>query len=362
MQYVESATLELKEQVNADFKKEVVAFANSDGGDIYVGVAKDGSIVGIEDTEREMEKIGNMIRDGIKPDLTAYTSISCVTENGKKLIHVSVTRGIRRPYHLSDKGLKPSGVYVRHGVSSVPATDEMIRQMIRESDGVTFDTMRSINQDLTFNYAKWFFEKQKIDFKERNLGLIDVDGYYTNAALLLSDQCWHIIRCAVYDNTRNSNFKTRREFSGSILKQLDDTFAFLMLNNNLRSSIHGLFREDRYDYPEDAVRFSLQCSVVHRDYDYTGSTIINVHSDRMEFISLGGLVKGLTLEDIENGVSQTRNAVIANVFYKLHLIESYGTGIRKIMECYEGCETKPTFKASPASFVTVLPNQNPIVD
>ena len=83
MQYVESATLELKEQVNADFKKEVVAFANSDGGDIYVGVAKDGSIVGIEDTEREMEKIGNMIRDGIKPDLTAYTSISCVTENGK---------------------------------------------------------------------------------------------------------------------------------------------------------------------------------------------------------------------------------------------------------------------------------------
>ena len=61
----------------------------------------------------------------------------------------------------------------------------MIRQMIRESDGVTFDTMRSINQDLTFDYAKWFFEKQKIDFKERNLGLIDADGYYTNAALLL---------------------------------------------------------------------------------------------------------------------------------------------------------------------------------
>ena len=111
-----------------------------------------------------------------------------------------------------------------------------------------------------------------------------------------------------------------------------------------------------------AVREALLNSVIHQDYDYTGSTIINVHSDRMEFISLGGLVKGLTLEDIENGVSQTRNAVIANVFYKLHLIESYGTGIRKIMECYEGCETKPTFKASPASFVTILPNQNPIVD
>lgn len=361
MKYVESPQLELKEQINAEFKKEIIAFANTDGGEIYVGIARDGSITGIADPESEMEKIGNMIRDGIKPDLTAYTSIERVEDDGKNLIRVSVTRGLKRPYHLTDKGLKPTGVFVRHGVSSVPATDEAIRQMLRESDGTTFDKMRSVNQELTFEYAEKTFQTSQIVFDavhKRTLGLIDVDGYYTNAALLLSDQCGHIIRCAVYEGTGKNKFKTRKEFSGSILKQMDDAYSFLSLNNNLRATFDGLRRIDHADYPEEAMREALVNAVVHRDYDYSGSIIINIYDDRMEFISLGGLVKGLTLADIRGGVSQPRNAVIANVFYRLELIESYGTGIQKILESYAGCGIGPKFAPAPASFVVTLPNRN----
>lgn len=361
MKYVESPQLELKEQINAEFKKEIIAFANTDGGEIYVGIARDGSITGIADPESEMEKIGNMIRDGIKPDLTAYTSIERVEDDGKNLIRVSVSRGLKRPYHLTDKGLKPTGVFVRHGVSSVPATDEAIRQMLRESDGTTFDKMRSINQELTFEYAEKTFQASQIAFDavhKRTLGLIDVDGYYTNAALLLSDQCGHIIRCAVYEGTGKNKFKTRKEFSGSILKQMDDAYSFLSLNNNLRATFDGLRRIDHADYPEEAMREALVNAVVHRDYDYSGSIIINIYDDRMEFISLGGLVKGLTLADIRGGVSQPRNAVIANVFYRLELIESYGTGIQKILESYAGCGIEPKFAPAPASFVVTLPNRN----
>ena len=361
MKYVESPQLELKEQINAEFKKEIIAFANTDGGEIYVGIARDGSITGIADPESEMEKIGNMIRDGIKPDLTAYTSIERVEDDGKNLIRVSVTRGLKRPYHLTDKGLKPAGVFVRHGVSSVPATDEAIRQMLRESDGTTFDKMRSVNQELTFEYAEKTFQASQIAFDavhKRTLGLIDVDGYYTNAALLLSDQCGHIIRCAVYEGTGKNKFKTRKEFSGSILKQMDDAYSFLSLNNNLRATFDGLRRIDHADYPEEAMREALVNAVVHRDYDYSGSIIINIYDDRMEFISLGGLVKGLTLADIRGGVSQPRNAVIANVFYRLELIESYGTGIQKILESYAGCGIEPKFAPAPASFVVTLPNRN----
>lgn len=361
MKYVESPQLELKEQINGEFKKEIIAFANTDGGEIYVGIARDGSITGITDPESEMEKIGNMIRDGIKPDLTAYTSIERVEDDGKALIRVSVSRGLKRPYHLTDKGLKPAGVFVRHGVSSVPATDEAIRQMLRESDGTTFDKMRSINQELTFEYAEKTFQTSQVAFDaahKRTLGLIDVDGYYTNAALLLSDQCGHIIRCAVYEGTGKNKFKTRKEFSGSILKQMDDAYSFLLLNNNLRATFDGLRRIDHADYPEEAMREALVNAVVHRDYDYSGSIIINIYDDRMEFISLGGLVKGLTLADIRGGVSQPRNAVIANVFYRLELIESYGTGIQKIMESYAGCGIEPMFAPAPASFVVTLPNRN----
>ena len=365
MKYEESPVLELKEQINADFKKEIIAFANTDGGEILVGVARDGSVTGIEDTEAEMEKIGNMIRDGIKPDLTAYTSIERIEDGGKALIRVSVSRGLKRPYHLTDKGLKPTGVFVRHGVSSVPATDEAIRQMLRESDGTAFDEARSVNQELTFSYAEKTFQERQIAFDnahKRTLGLIDVDGYYTNAALLLSDQCGHIIRCAVYEGTGKTKFKTRKEFSGSILKQMDDAFSFLSLNNNLRATFDGLRRIDYADYPEEALREALLNAVVHRDYDYSGSIIINIYDDRMEFISLGGLVKGLTLLDIKGGVSQPRNAVIANVFYRLELIESYGTGIQKMMESYHGSGAEPVFAPAPASFVVTLPNRNTVAD
>lgn len=365
MKYEESYTIELKQEVNADFKKEIIAFANSEGGEIFVGIDRNGQPVGVADPEKVMEQIGNMIRDGIKPDLSAYTSISAVGENGKTIVRVNVLRGTKRPYHLTDKVLKPGGVFIRHGISSVPATDELIREMLRESDGVTFDKSRCVNQELTFLYAEQYFAEAHLPFADSNkktLKLLDADGYYTNTALLLSDQCEHNIKCAVYEGTGKTKFRTRMEFSGSILKQMDEAYDFLTLNNNLNSTIEGLRRTDHPDYPPYALREALLNTIVHRDYDYSGSTLINIHDDRMEFISLGGLVRGLTLEDIMGGVSQSRNAALANVFYRLELIESYGTGISRMMESYAGYPVRPSFTPAPASFVVVLPKMTAVID
>lgn len=361
MEYIESEYLELKEIINSDFKKEIVAFANTSGGEIFIGVTKAGIPVGVTNAEADMERISSMIRDGIKPDLTSYTTIERVVDNGVTLIKVTVSRGERRPYHLTDKGLKPSGVFVRHGVASVPASDDAIRQMLRESDGTTYDRARSVNQDLTFAYAEDYFQKCGVSFtvsNRRTLKLITVDGYYTNAAMLLSDQCEHSIKCAIYDGVGKTTFQTRREFEGSILKQMEDAYEFISLSNKVRSDFEGLRRVDAHDYPEYAIREALLNAVVHRDYDFSGSIIVNIYDDRMEFVSLGGLVKGITLTDIMGGVSQSRNAVIADVFYRLELIESYGTGIKRIVESYAGCAVQPTFAPAPASFVVTLPNIN----
>lgn len=358
MDFVESSQLELKEVINSDFKKEIIAFANAEGGEIYVGVASDGKVVGVEDSEKEMERISSMIHDGIHPDLVPFTSMETVSVSGKTLIHVMVSRGGRPPYHLTDKGLKPSGVYVRHGVAAVPASEEMIRDMIRQSDGITYDKARSLNQELTFQYAEQYFEEHKISFKRENmrtLGLIDSDGYYTNAALLLSEQCGHSIKCAVFEGTGKTLFKSRKEFFGSVLKQLEEAYEYISLHNNVRADFEGLERVESFDYPEYALREALLNTIVHRDYNYSGSTIINIFSNRIEFVSIGGLVKGITLADILHGVSQSRNMVIANIFYRLKLIESYGTGIQRILESYAG-NVQPQFLPEPSSFVTVLPN------
>lgn len=359
--YEESSKIELKSEINSEFKKEIIAFANTDGGEIFVGVSNDGEVIGVNNSEDVMAQIGNMIRDSIKPDLTAYTAIEAIAENDKKIIRVSVLRGTKRPYHLTDKGLKPGGVFVRHGVSSVPATDEAIRQMLRESDGAVFDKSRSANQELSFSYAENYFNESNVGFTDNNkrtLGLIDADGYYTNAAMLLSDQCVHSIKCAVYYGTGKMHFKTRKEFFGSILKQVDEAYEYIALNNNLNSTFEGLKRIDHPDYPDYALREAMLNAVIHRDYDYSGSIIINIFDNRIEFVSLGGLVKGITLEDVFGGVSQPRNTVIASIFYRLELIEAYGTGIQRIMESYENCLQKPVFRAAPASFFVTLPKMD----
>ena len=361
MHYRESYTTELKEVINSDFKKEVIAFANTDGGEIYVGVTNQGKVVGVKDVESDMERISSMIRDGIKPDLTSFTTINEIQHKDGTIIKVTVSRGSKRPYHLSDKGLKPSGVYIRHGITSAPASDEMIRQMIRDSDGTTFDKARSINQDLTFAYAEKYFKDSNVSFGDNNkrtLKLIDEDGYYTNAALLLSDQCEHTMKCAVYNGTGKTSFQTRKEFTGSILRQVDEAYEYINLFNNKNSTIDNLKRVDHLDYPEYAIREALLNTIVHRDYDYSGSILINIFDDRIEFVSIGGLVKGLTLIDIMGGVSQTRNTIVANVFYRLELIESYGTGIQRIIESYQGKKVQPIFTPAPASFLVVIPNMN----
>ena len=103
---------------------------------------------------------------------------------------------------------------------------------------------------------------------------------------------------------------------------------------------------------------ALLNALVHRDYGFSGSIIINVNDSKMEFISLGGLLPGLSTEDIRIGVSQPRNKKLAEVFHRLRLIESYGTGIRRIFKLYENCPVQPTIEATTNAFKIVLPNMN----
>ncbi|MDD2402570.1 MAG: ATP-binding protein [Clostridia bacterium] len=167
-----------------------------------------------------------------------------------------------------------------------------------------------------------------------------------------------LLKCAVYNGTGKTNFQARKEFRGSILKQMNEAYEYINLHNNQHSTIDKLKRVDNPDYPFYAIREALLNAIVHRDYDYSGSVLINIFDDRIEFVSIGGLIKELTLLDIMGGVSQTRNTIVANVFYRLELIESYGTGIQRIIESYEGSNRQPVFSPAPASFVVALPNRN----
>lgn len=361
MDFVESKLVELKETIVDDIKKEVIAFINSEGGNLYVGVADDGHVIGLDDPQSDMLRLTNMIRDTIKPDATMFVECQIEKIDTKDIVRVQVQKGTHAPYYLVGKGIRPEGVFVRQGTSSVPASEDAIRRMIKESDGDCFETMRSLNQDLSFETLTEECSGRDIVLgapQMVSLGIKTPDGVYTNLGLLLSDQCTHTIKTALFSGVKKEQFQDRKEFSGSILQQMNDAYAFIDLNNKKKSTFSGLHRMDQRDYPETAVREALLNSLVHREYSFSSSTLISIFYDRIEFVSLGGLVKGLTLKDIMLGISQCRNEKLAAVFYRLQLIEAYGTGIPKIIESYEGCSCQPKIESADNAFKITLPNRN----
>ena len=234
--------------------------------------------------------------------------------------------------------------------------------MIKLSDGDIFEALRSIEQNLTFEQTREVFARQKVDFsadKFPALGIQNIsDKMYTNLALVVSDQCEHTIKIAVFADEAKTVFKAHREFGGSILKQVDEAFEYLMLCNQNRSVFAGVARVDHWDYPPEAIREALLNAVVHREYALSGSIIINVNDTCIEFVSLGGLVHGLSADDIKSGISQPRNCRMAEIFHRLNYIESYGTGIRRIFALYENCAAKPEIEVTTGTFKMILPNMN----
>lgn len=356
MQY-ESERIEYKSQMLEDLYKEVIAFANTDGGVIYIGIDNEGNLTGIDDVDETYTRLTNGIRDAIAPDVTMF--VRYVLQDNK-VIRIEVGEGSYKPYYLKAKGIKPTGVYIRQGASSVQASPDQIRRMIKESDGDNYEDSRSLDQDLTFSAAETAFQRYDVEFsieKYRALGITQND-IFTNLALLLSDQCLHTTKIAVFKDEFCTEFRDSKEFGGSVLKQFEDSINYLALCNKTVSTIKGVVRTDKQDYPEEAIREALLNAIVHRDYSFSGSIIINVNDSKMEFISLGGLLPGLSTEDIRIGVSQPRNKKLAEVFHRLRLIESYGTGIRRIFKLYENCPIQPVIEVTANAFKIVLPNMN----
>lgn len=359
MHLSENTTQEFKQEYTPEIIKSVVAFANTNGGTLYIGIADDGRAVGVQNVDGTLLKVSNSIRDVIKPDVTLFVDYQTEEIDGKIVIKIIVHKGTASPYYIASKGMRPEGVFIRHGASSVPATDTAIRRMIKDTDGDKYEDVRSIIQELTFLEATKEFETRNVPFgvnQQKTLGIINVDGIYTNLGLLMSDQCVHTVKLAVFQGTAKAIFKDRQEFTGSILKQLNDIFAYIDRYNNVRSEIIGLYRTDTRDYPMEALREALLNALVHRDYSFRDSTLVSVFDDRIEFVSIGGLVNGISFDDMMLGISVARNRNLANIFYRLSLIEAYGTGVPKIIQSYDEFSAKPQIEVSDNAFKITLPN------
>lgn len=356
--YIEDVNHELKREYVKDIVKTVVAFANTNGGKIFIGIDNTGVVVGVNQPDNELLKLISAVRDSITPDVTPFTSSTFENHDGKIVIVYTVQKGTSTPYYISSKGIRPEGVYVRQGASSVPASQSLILKMIKETDGDSYEELRSLNQKLTFSYLLTEFDKAGLSLEnpqKKTLGILGEDGLYTNLGLLVSDQCNHSIKAAVFEGTSKNYFLDRYEFEGSVMKQMREVYAFVDRYNRTQSRVKGIERVDKREYPVEALREAILNSIVHKDYGYGASTLVSVFDDRIEILTTGGLVKGLTRSDIMLGTSLSRNKKLANIFYRLKWIEAYGTGILKIKESYENYDLQPIIEITDNAFKVTLP-------
>lgn len=355
----ENNNLEFKRELTDSIIKEIIAFCNTTGGTIIIGYDDNGEIVGLDNAKEDLDRLSSKINDSIEPSVNFLVSSRIEEEGDKQIIVIEVLRGTNKPYYIKSKGMTIDGVFVRLGATVQHATRETIREMIIESAGILFEKNISINQDLTFIYANELFKKKNISFgnvEKKNLGLINKDNKYTNLGLLLSDQCPYSIKVARYKDNTKTEFLDSKEFAGeSILSQYEKAYEYLMLNNRMSSKIDGMERIDEYEYPKNSLR-ELLCNIItHRDYEINGSNLVHIFNDKIEFLSLGGLVSGLTVEDIKLGSSSSRNPYLVNIFHRLSFVEAYGTGIPRMYEEYKTSIRSPEIKVAPNSFLVILP-------
>ncbi|WEV53585.1 ATP-binding protein [Bifidobacterium sp. ESL0704] len=219
------------------------------------------------------------------------------------------------------------------------------------SAALPFDHRSSANQNLTFAYAKSAFASAGIEWCDASLErlhLFDAEQQTTNVALLLSEQCPYLVKCAVFEGETKAKLVQRQNVSGSLMKQIDATMMFFNRHNPENT------------WPETALRESLINAVLHRDYDKSGPILISVFDSSIEIVSPGGLVDGFEVNDLLNGVSESRNAWLADVFEALHLSENYGTGVQRILDAYSQSLASPQLRVGPGSVAMILPK--PVLD
>lgn len=272
MKYQESNLVELKRNVEDNMITEIIAFLNSHlGGTIHVGVEDDGQLSNLTKEQKDLyeSKIINWIRDeAIYPNCSNYINISY---NEDYVMKIAIESGNNKPYYLKSKGLKPSGVYIRYGRNKSQATPEEISTMIQESSTTPYEAYISPEQELTFNTLKNKYEQNNMNFdnfKMTTSGFIDRKSkLYTNIAYWFSDQYTIETKVAVYQGIDRDIFKSKKEFGGSIIKQIDDVLDYFNLCNFVRVIIDGSpTRTEIPSFKYRAAREAILNCYCHRNF------------------------------------------------------------------------------------------------
>lgn len=379
----ESKNIEYKRALptkHENFLKDIIAFSNSTGGKVILGIEDETGIVygiGEQSPFKLSDSISNMISDACTPQIEPDISIKTVEK--KTVLEIDVAPGKFRPYFIKRKG-KETTSYIRINGTSRPADTRKLQELELEGQNISYDSLQEIGIEYDENKALELCKKmkqiavnsckteeEKHEIKDMTLEKLEDFGilckvgrnpYPTHAFDLLTDNKNKSskIQCALFKGTTRDIFIDQKEFNGPIYEQVEDAYQFVLRHINMGADIEGMYRTDSYELPASAIREMIANAVVHRSYLDKSCIQVCMYDDRIEVSSPGTLYGGLDLETAKLGKSTCRNEAVAEAFHYMHIVEAWGTGIPRILSrCREYGLPEPIFEEFGNNFkVTML--------
>jgi ATP-dependent DNA helicase RecG len=338
LQEGEGVMLEYKESLSASFARELVAFANTAGGRILLGVRDDGTIKGIADTNEMRARIQDIARN-------CDPSIKIVLHRIGKVTAVTVRESDIKPVQCSD------GFFWRQGAVTQKLSRDEIRDLFQQTGAIRFD----LSVCPRFNYPEDFDADKFNDWQRKSTIsrggatediLVNVEAAERSAGKLLFRNAGAMffareprrffnqayITCLLFKGTTKVHVLDRKDFAGGIVADIEDSLRFVERNTRTAYRIEKLQREEIPEYPVAALREAITNAVMHRDWFIEGANVfVEIYDDRIEVSSPGGLPKGMLPEDL-GSKSVRRNPLIADLLHRIAFIEKAGTGIRRMRE------------------------------
>ncbi len=324
---------------NSELAKDLVCFANSDGGQLVIGVAKDRSVVGVPDTDQLLLRVDDVAFQSCSPSLTVVPEV--VTLDGKDVVVLNIAKGDQRHYSTRE-----GRYYIRSGARCRRASREELLRLFQAAHSLFYDEQPLPRLDLTDldldAVARYLDDTNQVDLDEDLVRLLRAwrmyDGSHpTVGGLVLFGrhpqaqlESSRVVVGALAGDDIGNDFVDRKDIDGPLLSVIAQIETFLRLYLRTGHEIVGFEKEKREEIPMAALREAVVNALVHRDYTIAGPTRVFVLSDRVEVRSPGRPPNSVDAEAMRAGVHVTRNPHVYSRVVAAELATRAGTGIRRI--------------------------------
>lgn len=361
MRFEERNILENKEILtdSRKFEKEIIAFLNyKEGGVIYIGVDKNGKIVGVEDPDGIQLKIKNRIRDNILPYALEFIDIILEQEEGKYFIKIAVQSGSRKPYYLTAEGRTPKGCFIRVGSGIESMDEDMIERIFEVSYApkrLPLSKIPALNDSFSFETLKSILRLNKTHINEKtflkNFNLVLENGKFNKLAELLADENRIGIAVCVFKGQDKVDYLKRNEYGYvSLLLSYKRVIDYCETLNDTYVDVSARPRKELKLFDNEAFEEAWINAVVHNRWD-KGEPGVYWYQNRMEIVSQGGVPDDLTQDEFLEGITAPVNPDLMEIFKSCSIVEKSGHGVPKIVKIYG----KNAFKFTPNRITVTIP-------